>query len=128
MLMAESIAARIRDDALMRGVPVRVERDEPDDPEQVIISETQGYQGVMSQAPLWNPQYSVYVRAPDRGRAFVLCLRAYALLFNFIPEGDGVYAHGAPSIGMTPGYIGDDDRERPVYGFTFTHTVSPADF
>jgi hypothetical protein len=86
MLIAELIAERIRDDALMKGVAVRIERDEPDDPEQVIISETRGYQEAAAQAPLWNTQYSVHVRARDHNRAFALCLRAYARLSGFIPK------------------------------------------
>ena len=125
MLISELIAARIRDDAFMTGVQVRVERDEPDDLEQIIVTETQGYQGPASQAPLWSTQYTVHTMAFDRTRALSLCLRAYTLLRYYIPVSDDLYAHGIPAIEMTPGYMADDDRERPVYGFTFTYTISP---
>jgi hypothetical protein len=127
-MLIDAIAARIRQSAMLRNIPVRVHRDEPDDPEQIIVSETQGQADLLAQAPMWTPQFTVHARALTHRRASEICKCACLSLANYIPDSGDEYVHGTPSLEMAPGYISDDDRERPVYGFTFTYTVTPREY
>lgn len=125
MTLADQLVYRIRELPEMTGVPVRSYSDDADENEQVVLRPVQGY-SENTMAPVFSVHIDVRTRAIGYRRAEDLCVAAFDALRWHIPNREGgAYVHAPPLVSMSPGYIGDDERGRPVYGFTLVYAVTP---